>query len=114
MNAFNYQAKVERWDAFEVSCPGFDDKNPFTDYTVQGVFKSKSETQTVDGFYDGGGLYRVRFMPSFTEDYHFEISGTFSDTSYSGNFSVTPASANNHGPVRVAYTYHFAYEDGTP
>jgi hypothetical protein len=27
---------------------------------------------------------------------------------------VTPPSAKNHGPVRVAQTYHFAYADGTP
>jgi hypothetical protein len=114
MDNFNYQSKVERWDVFEVSCPGFDSKNPFTGYTIQGTFKSKSETKTVDGFYDDAGIYRVRFMPSFTEDYEFEVSGSFSDKKYTGNFSVTPASANNHGPVRVAYTYHFAYEDGTP
>jgi hypothetical protein len=114
MDGFRYQQKVERWDVFEVSCPGFADKNPFTGYTIQGIFKSKSETKTVDGFYDDGGIYRVRFMPSFAEDYEFELSGAFSDKKYTGNFSVTPASKGNHGPVHAAYTYHFAYEDGTP
>ncbi|GHV37655.1 hypothetical protein AGMMS49546_06120 [Spirochaetia bacterium] len=111
---FSYTKQTERWDIFEAVCPGFNDKNPFTDYTIQGIFKSKNETITLDGFYDGNGEYRVRFMPSFAEDYQFEISGTFSDKKYTGNFSVTPASQNNHGPIHVAYTYHFAYEDGTP
>ena len=32
----------------------------------------------------------------------------------SGEFDVTPPSAQNHGPVRVHNTYHFAYADGTP
>jgi hypothetical protein len=31
-----------------------------------------------------------------------------------GAFDCTPATGNNHGPVRVANTYHFAYADGTP
>jgi hypothetical protein len=114
MNESKYPDITERWDVFEVSCNGKEDGNPFTDYAIQGVFKSKNETVTVDGFYDGNGVYKVRFMPSFAEDYEFEISGTFSDKKYAGNFLVTPASKNNHGPVRVAHTYHFAYEDGTP
>jgi hypothetical protein len=105
---------TERWDVFELSCPGREDGNPFTDYTITGTFKSKNETKTVDGFYDGNGVYRVRFMPSFAEEYTFGTGGTFSGKKYSGAFSVTPASKNNHGPVRVASTYHFAYEDGTP
>jgi hypothetical protein len=114
MNEYNYPDVMERWDVFEFSCRGKTDGNPFTDYTIQGIFKSKNEAVTVDGFYNGNGEYRVRFMPSFAETYHFEIHGSFSDTTFSGDFEATPAKGNNHGPVRVAHTYHFAYEDGTP
>ena len=52
-------------------------------------------------------------MPSFEEDYAFEISGSFSEKAYSGRFTVTAPEAGNHGPVRTAGC-HFAYEDGTP
>ncbi|MHC1772872.1 MAG: DUF5605 domain-containing protein [Flexilinea sp.] len=114
MSPFSYAKQVERWDVLEISCPGNSDKNPFVDYYIQCLFRCKSQTVTVDGFYDGSGIYKVRFMPSFEEEYTFEVAGNFSDESYSGSFSVTPASENNHGPVRVANTYHFAYEDGTP
>ena len=31
-----------------------------------------------------------------------------------GTFTAIPPAAGNHGPVRVAHTYHFAYADGTP
>ncbi len=31
-----------------------------------------------------------------------------------GDFTVTEPTGNNHGPVRIANTYHFAYEDTTP
>jgi hypothetical protein len=118
MNECGYPAVTERWGIFEFSCRGKAcpkaDGNPFVDYAIRGVFRSRSETVAVDGFYDGNGEYRVRFMPSFAEDYHFDISGNFSDVSYSGDFSVTAASPGNRGPVRTAHTYHFAYDDGTP
>ena len=111
---FSSPVQVERWDVFEVVCNGFKDRNPFTDYSIKGTFKGKNETITTEGFYDGDGVYRVRFMPSFTGSYTFEVSGAFSDRSYSGAFEVGPAKEGNHGPVRVANNCHFAYEDGTP
>ncbi|MDR1177058.1 MAG: DUF5605 domain-containing protein [Treponema sp.] len=111
---FTYPAQLERWDVFEFSAKGKTAGNPFTDYTITGTFKSKNETVKVDGFYDGEGIYKVRFMPSFAEEYHFEIEGNFSDEKQEGGFTVTPASGSNHGPVRVADTFHFVYEDGTP
>ena len=113
--SFNYLKEVERWCAYEVSVPGRADGNPFTDYSISGLFKGKNEEVAADGFYDGGGVYKVRFMPSFEGDYTFQISGTFSETGdeYTGGFTVTAAGENNHGPVRVN-GYHFAYEDGTP
>ncbi len=109
-----YNQIVEKWGIFEVSMPGKTQGNPFTDYTIQGTFSCKDEIKTVDGFYDGEGIYRVRFMPSFEEDYTFEIKGSFSDEAYAGSFRAKAPSEGNHGPVRVSYTYHFAYEDGTP
>ena len=39
---------------------------------------------------------------------------SFLDGKEEGDFAVTPPLEGNHGPVHVAYTYHFAYEDGTP
>ena len=109
-----HAGEVERWDILEVICHGFSDKNPFVDYQITGTFKSKNEQVSVEGFYDGNGIYKVRFMPSFVAAYTFEIGGSFSAESYNGSFTVIPASENNHGPVRVANTYHFAYEDGKP
>lgn len=114
MDSLKYNTQVEKWDVFEVEVKGKTDKNPFTDYQIQGVFTGKNETVTVDGFYDGNGIYKVRFMPSFEGDYKFQVTGSFSEENYAGNFKVTPASSENHGPVRVANTWHFAYEDGTP
>ena len=114
MDGLKYAAQVEKWDLFEIEIQGKAEGNPFTDYEIQGVFTGKNETVTVDGFYDGDGIYRVRFMPSFEGEYRFKVTGSFSKEEYEGGFTVTAPSKGNHGPVRVANTYHFAYEDGTP
>lgn len=106
--------QVERWDILEVTLKGPEDGNPFVDQWVKGVFRGKNETVETMGFYDGQGVYKVRFMPSFQGEYTYETSGSFAEAATSGTFTVTPAKEGNHGPVRVANTYHFAYEDGTP
>ncbi len=114
MSHFSYFKQVEKWGIQEIVCQGYSTGNPYVDFHIKGRFRSKNQSMTVDGFYDGNGIYKVRFMPSFEEDYNFEITGNFSDETYSGSFTVTQAAINNHGPVRTANTYHFAYEDGTP
>ncbi|MBR3277043.1 MAG: DUF5605 domain-containing protein [Eubacterium sp.] len=104
----------EKWDVFELAFTGKTSGNPFTDYTIQAVFTHKCGRTAVNGFYDGDGVYKVRFMPSFTGIYHYEVKGTFTDRTYTGTFAAEEPSSSNHGPVRVVNRYHFAYEDGTP
>ena len=104
---------AERWGVFEVTVNGPQEGNPFTEREFSGVFRSKNEEKHVTGFYDGEGVYKVRFMPSFEGEYTYEMSGTFGDT-VTGSFTVTAPSQGNHGPMRVANQYHFAYEDGAP
>ena len=55
---------AERWGVFEVTVTGPEEGNPFTEREFSGVFRGKNEEKLVSGFYDGGGVYRVRFMPS--------------------------------------------------
>lgn len=106
--------QVERWDIFEVALNGPKEGNPFVEQSVKGVFRGKNEVIEVQGFYDGDGVYRVRFMPSFEGEYTYAISGSFPQAKKTGRFTVNPATGNNHGPVRVVNGYHFAYEDATP
>ncbi|MBN1777740.1 MAG: DUF5605 domain-containing protein [Clostridiales bacterium] len=113
-HSVTYPQTVRRWDVFEISCNGTPEGNPFTEQTLSAVFHGKNESVTADGFYDGNGVYRVRFMPSFTGDYSFTVRGSMLDEPYTGSFTVRPAGEGNHGPVRVHNTFHFAYEDGVP
>ena len=114
MSRLSYHKKAERWDVWEVSCHGPEEGNPFAEHWMKGSFSCDKETVDADGFYDGGGIYKVRFMPSYEGEYTFKVTADFLEEEECGSFSSMPAGAGNHGPVRVADTYHFAYEDGTP
>ena len=104
---------VKKYEVYEITLTGKTEGNPFTDYTIEGVFTGKNETVKTDGFYNGGGEYKIRFMPSFTGPYRFEITGSFSGESFSGSFEVTENNPENHGIVRTQ-GFHFVHDDGTP
>ena len=105
---------VGKWGVLEIEAKGRADKNPFVDYAITGKFSGKDENVAAEGFYDGEGVYKVRFMPSFEGEYRYEISGSFSNENKIGNFTVGAPDKNNRGPVQVTEKYHFAYADGTP
>ena len=94
--------QVERWDVLEIAVKGPGEGNPFVEQTFEGTFTGKNETITTAGFYDGDGVYKVRFMPSFEGEYTYKTTGSFPEAETQGSFTVTPATGNHHGPVRVA------------
>ncbi len=114
ISACEYKEAAEKWGCFEITVQGRKEGNPFSDYTIQGTFVSKQETHTVNGFYDGDGSYKVRFMPSFEDTYQFIVEGTFSEECFTGSFTAKTPGALNHGPVRVKDHVKLAYQDGTP
>lgn len=106
---------VERWSIFELVLKGPESGNPFTDISLKGAFTYKGRTLTPDGFYDGNGVYKIRFMPDMPGTWTYVTSSNCNELDGAeGEFTCTEASGSNHGPVRVRNTYHFAYEDGTP
>lgn len=105
---------VEKWGMIEIAVHGYQDGNPFTEQTFTGTFKGKNETVKTVGFYDGDGVYKVRFMPSFEGEYTYETEGSFEGSKTQGSFTVTMPCEGNHGPVRVVNGHHFAYEDMKP
>ncbi|HEY2384407.1 MAG TPA: DUF5060 domain-containing protein, partial [Terriglobia bacterium] len=89
-------SEVEQWGVFELAAPSAE-------------FRHQHRTIPIDGFEDGSGTHKVRFMPDAPGEWTYTSS-----TGESGRFEVTPPSAGNHGPVRASNTFHFAYADGTP
>ena len=105
----------QQWGLLEVELKGPSTGNPFLEAEFGATFEGGGEKNQVAGFYDGDGVYRVRFMPSFVGKYRYvthcnvaELDGKI------GSFTVSKPSENNHGPVRIRNTFHFAYADGSP
>lgn len=113
MMSTDYPSRVNKWDVFEVQVEGTSEGNPFAEQRVTAVFSNRKESTVVEGFYDGNGIYKVRFMPVTEGKHTFAIRGTFMNGSVSGVFYVDPAKETNKGPVRVN-GYHFTYENGEP
>ena len=108
-------ASVEQWDIFEAALRGPAGGNPFLDVELLARFTRDDESIEVRGFYDGDGTYRIRFMPPTQGTWRYETRSNKSELSgKTGSFICVAPSPQNHGPVRVAHTFHFAYADGSP
>ena len=106
---------VEQWGVYEIALSGPTNGNPFLDVKFSARFTQGDSTIQANGFYDGDGMYRVRFMPEKTGDWRYVTESPSAELNgKKGEFTVTKPSAQNHGPVRVANTFHFAYADGSP
>lgn len=101
---------IRQYGTWELAVRGKADGNPFIDYTITADITGGGEKKTVSGFYDGNGIYRVRFMPSCQGEYSYRVYGSFSDEVYCGTF--TAAKPDSHGMVHTD-GIGFRYEDGT-
>ena len=54
---------MEQWNVFELALSGPTNGNPFLDVKFSARFKQGTNSMEANGFYDGDGVYRVRFMP---------------------------------------------------
>lgn len=109
----NYKS-IEKWKKYEMALKGPIKGNPFRDIWLKATFEIRNQFISVDGFYDGKGTFKIRFMP--------EVEGIYTVTTHSNvseldnkkdKFLVLPPKKNNHGPVRVSGKTHFSYSDGT-
>ncbi|WP_230280938.1 DUF5060 domain-containing protein [Croceicoccus sp. Ery15] len=110
------QTRVERWGVFELALAGPSAGNPFRDTLFSAVLEGAGQTIEVPGFYDGDGLYRLRFSPPETGGWRWTTrSNAPALSGKSGRFTATAPTQGNHGPVQVSKDgFHFTYADGTP
>ena len=115
MTLTNSTTHVEQWGIFELALPGSAEGNPYLDVELTARFAYKHREIEVDGFYDGDGVYRIRFMPDTPGTWRYRTqSNVGSLKGTEGTFTCLPPGPGNHGPVVVSNTYHFAYADGMP
>ena len=100
------QTDIEQWGIFELALQGSAEGNPFLDVELTAQFSYKHRTIEVDGFYDGEGVYRIRFMPDRQGRWRYETRSNRPELDGKvGSLDVVSPSSGNHGPVRVrAYT----------
>lgn len=116
---------VAKWGRFEQSFKSsLAYSNAVQDATLTVLFTSPlGDTSQVDGFWDGGKTWRVRFSPNQPGRWTFKT--TCSDAAnrglhnQTGEFLCTAATGQSrfhqHGPVRVARDHrHLEHGDGTP
>jgi hypothetical protein len=106
-------ATAQVWERLEIVIDGPRHGNPFVDVELTArFFGPDGAALDALGFYDGDGVYRVRFLPPTAGAWRVEMtSNARSLDGLSARFEVEPPAS--HGPVRVAERFHFAYADGT-
>src|SRR5436309_9930082 len=115
MTMTNSTAYVEQWGIFTLELHGSTQANPYLDVTLTAQFTYQHRRIDVDGFYDGDGVYRVRFMPDVQGTWWYRTQSNLDALNGAqGTFTCVAPTPGNHGPVRVSNTSHFAYSDGTP
>jgi hypothetical protein len=111
-NSCMAQQTVEKYGVFELSLNGVATPNPFIDLELTATFTKGGASFKPEGFYDGDGVYKVRFMPDSEGEWSYVTHSNHADLDDKrGSFTVV--AGKNKGPVRVANTFHFAHADGT-
>ena len=109
---------VERWGIYEVTLNGPDTGNPFVEVDLTAEFKRRDakEGRTFEphGFYDGDGIYKIRFMPDEVEEWTYTTKSNNTELNgKTGQFTCVEPSEENHGPVHVHKDFYLKYADGT-
>jgi hypothetical protein len=116
---------IAKWGRFERAFKStVSYSNPVQEASLKVLFTSPlGETSEVDGFWDGGRTWRVRFSPDLPGRWKFRT--TCSDMANGGlhhefgDFLCTaatgPSRFHKHGPVRVSRDHRYlGHADGTP
>ncbi len=91
--------------------------SPFADVQVDGVFNSPSgKIIRMPAFYDGKGIWRLRFNPGEAGDWSFHLTSRphNPDFDVSGRFSATANTARGTLRATPDKGWGYSFEDGTP
>lgn len=108
---------VERWDTCEIALEAEGSyANPFTDMDVTATFvhKETARSVTVNGFFDGGPVWRLRFMPTELGDWSYVTESQDPGLDrQEGTITCVPSTKPYlHGPLKLE-GHHFRHADGT-
>ena len=106
---------AKRWGVWETSLDGPREGNPYHDVELSFTFSQDSQRIDVAGFYDGNGVYKVRFSPPQQGVWRYDTHSNRPELDgHSGSFTAGPPSPDTHGPVELFKTFYLRYADGSP
>ena len=95
----SYTEYVKRYGIAELVFRGPSEGNPFAEQWVKGTMAGQAEEKHAEGFYDGNGVYKLRFMPSGEGTYEITAATSWGDEA-KVTVEVGAADEGCHGPVR--------------
>ena len=94
----SYTEHVKRYGIAELVFQGPSEGNPFAEQWVKGTMAGQAEEKHAEGFYDGNGVYKIRFMPA--DEGTCEITAA---TSWGDEAKVTVVQLMKAGTVRSVW-----------
>jgi hypothetical protein len=118
----NAAERARQWERWETAFTAQENANNQSTRLEVQLTAPSGKRHLVEGFWDGGRIWRARFMPDEIGAWRFQteaqppIEGLHAQ---SGSFDCQPAQGKTrfqqHGQVRVSENgRHFAHADGTP
>ncbi|MFH1513079.1 MAG: DUF5060 domain-containing protein [Bacillota bacterium] len=105
---------AQRWLPYEWTLQAAETgvQNPFADVSLKAAVDGPDGYKRFDGFYDGGAVYKVRYMPMREGEYTLTLRSNLpSLDGQTHAFTALPAAEGNHGPVGID-GMHFYHADG--
>jgi len=111
--------EVPKWSVYEMTLTASDHTaDPYLETNLVGVFSGPNDQSVVvNGFWDGGRTFRVRFAPTVEGTWtYMTVSSDPALDGHMGSIQVTPAKDGVHGFVRGPSTRSadWRFDDGAP
>ena len=88
---------IDQFSVFEYAVKGPSTGNPFKEVQFSAEFRLKNRTFFCEGFYDGEGIYKIRFMPDETGEWNYTTQSNVKElNAKTGSFTCRQASENNY------------------
>lgn len=106
---------VEKYGVFElpIVASGIT-TNKYMNTNLHGVFRGPTQTIEIDGFWNGGDIWKIRMAPTEVGNWTYTLSGSHAAFNKSGSFTVVESDAKGFIRQNPNLPYTFMWDDGTP
>ena len=108
---------IGTWKVYEITLNTTNPySNPYIDVNLSATFSGPNGTKiTIDGFWDGGGNWKIRMAPPQAGTWNYTIYSTDSQLNgKTGSFKCVESGKKGFIKINPDYPHTFMYDDGTP